>query len=141
MRALLLLLTACGGPSATNATCPDPDPYTLTWDTFGRDFMAKYCIGCHNSKLTTLAERHDAPFYHDYDLLESVRETRIHIDRYTGFGPDAENTHMPPNRCPSTPGGPLDRDCLVPTPDERRDLATWLACEQNRPFYRDAGPD
>lgn len=140
MRALVMFVIACG-PRATGAECPDPDPQTLTWDSFGRDFMARYCTACHDSKLLTLAERHDAPFYHDYDLLESVRETSEHIDLYAGFGPDSQNTHMPPARCPSVPGGPLDIACPLPTEDERRSLAIWLACEKGRPLLRDAAPD
>jgi hypothetical protein len=36
---------------------------------------------------------------------------------------------MPPARCPSTPGGPLDRDCPQPSLQQRMDLSVWLACE------------
>lgn len=50
-----------------------------------------------------------------------------------GSGPDAHNTRMPPGRCPSTPGGPLDRDCAKPTDEERTNLSMWLACEVKRP--------
>jgi hypothetical protein len=40
---------------------------------------------------------------------------------------------MPPARCPSTPGGALDRDCPQPTQQQREDLSVWLACEALRP--------
>ena len=56
-----------------------------------------------------------------------------HIDQWAGAGPAATNTIMPPARCPSTPGGPLDRDCPQPTLQQREDLSVWLACEVNRP--------
>jgi hypothetical protein len=56
-----------------------------------------------------------------------------HIDQYAGSGPAAHNTLMPPSRCPSTPGGSLDRACPEPTDQQRTDLSVWLACERNRP--------
>jgi hypothetical protein len=49
---------------------------------------------------------------------------------------------MPPDRCPSTKGGSLDTNCPKPTDEERRNLALWLACEQDRPHnFTDAGVD
>ena len=41
-------------------------------------------------------------------------------------------TIMPPARCPSTPGGKIDRDCPQPTLQQRKDLSVWLACEVAR---------
>ena len=39
---VLLLLVACGSePTPTGTVCPDPDPGTLTYDNFGRDFMTR----------------------------------------------------------------------------------------------------
>ncbi len=127
-------LVACGGdsPTATEAVCPDPDPNTLTYDNFGMQFMTDYCIACHDSMLTKRSERNGAPLFHDFDSLIGVVQVQNHIDEQSGFGPAAENTFMPPSRCPSVAGGPLDLDCKRPTDEERRKLADWLACEKNR---------
>jgi hypothetical protein len=138
----LLLAAACGpSPTDTNTTCPDPDPYTLTWDNFGHDFMTKYCIACHDSALTR-SRRNGAPLYHDFETLLGVLKTPEHIDQQAGAGPDATNEFMPPDRCPSVPGGNLDIDCPKPTLAERKQLAEWIVCEKARPHdYLDAGVD
>ena len=138
MRLVLLglLIVGCTGnqatPTATRAVCPDPDPMALTWDGFGQKFMADFCTDCHSSKLVH-SLRNGAPLYHDYDTLMGVLEIPDHIDSWAGAGPAATNTVMPPARCPSAPGGPLDRDCPQPTDQQRMDLSVWLACEVNRP--------
>ena len=142
MRAWLfvLFIAACGGsPEPTGTVCPDPDPMTLTYDNFGRDFLAKYCTWCHASDLPR-SQRNGAPIYHDYDSLLGVLQTVDHIDEQTGYGPNAKNEFMPPDRCPSTAGGALDKNCAKPTADERTKLAQWLACEQLRSHnFVDAG--
>jgi hypothetical protein len=138
MRTVLLgmLIASCTSspPSATatQATCPDPDPGTLTWDSFGQKFMADFCTSCHDSALPH-AQRNGAPLYHDYNTLLGVMQIPEHIDSWAGAGPAADNTLMPPSRCPTTPGGPLDRSCPQPTEQQRMDLSVWLACEKNRP--------
>ncbi len=132
---LSLLLAACTNtisPTPTETVCPTPDPETLTWDNFGMAFMVEYCTDCHSSTLTH-AERNGAPLYHDYDTLMGVLEIPDHIDEYAGAGPAATNTIMPPSRCPSTPGGSLDRNCPQPTLAERTNLSMWIACERLRP--------
>jgi hypothetical protein len=131
---VLLALGACGRdvPTPTEALCPDPDPSTLTYESFGERFMADYCLACHESSLVR-SQRNGAPLYHDFDSLLGVFQVMGHIDEQAGFGPAASNTFMPPQRCPSTPGGALDIDCPQPTEQERKDLAIWLACEENRP--------
>lgn len=134
MRALLfvLLLAACGpAPAPTGARCPDPDPMTLTWDSFGNTFMSTYCTMCHDSTLTR-SQRNGAPLFHDFDTLLGVLKTPEHIDEQAGHGPNAQNNFMPPERCPSVPGGPLAVDCMQPTDEERRQLAEWIACEKLR---------
>lgn len=135
LAALSLLLAACTNtalPAPTGAVCPTPDPNTLTWDNFGQKFMADYCVACHDSTLVR-AQRNGAPLYHDYNSLIGVLQTPDHIDEYAGSGPSAHNTRMPPDRCPTTKGGALDRDCPRPSDAERTDLAVWIACERNRP--------
>jgi hypothetical protein len=122
-------------PTPTGAACPSPDPMTLTWDSFGHDFMGRYCINCHASTLPA-SQRNGAPLFHDVDTLINVLEIADHVDQWAGFGPNAHNTLMPGEgtggRCPSTLGGPLDMDCLMPTAEERTNLSIWLACEQQR---------
>ncbi|HEY0192712.1 MAG TPA: hypothetical protein VGC42_16445 [Kofleriaceae bacterium] len=118
-------------PTPTGAECPSPDPMSLTWDSFGSHFMTTYCTDCHDSTLKH-AQRNGAPLYHDYDMLSGVLETIDHVDEYAGAGPAASNSDMPPSKCPTTPGGPLDRACPQPTDDERAQLSIWLACEKAR---------
>jgi cytochrome c5 len=143
---LVLVLAACAvalaacakpPPTPTGTVCPDPDPGTLTWESFGQKFMADYCTMCHSSTLLR-AQRHGAPVFHDYDSLRGVLQIPDHIDRIAGAGPAATNTGMPPDECPSRPGGPIDGDCRKPSDAERRDLALWVACEVER--AEQAGP-
>ena len=129
---VLASCTSTAPPTATQARCPDPDPGTLTWDSFGQKFMTDYCMVCHDSQLSH-SQRNGAPLYHDYDTLLGVLQIPDHIDSYAGAGPAAHNTLMPPERCPSTLGGPLNRDCPQPSDAERTDLSVWIACERNRP--------
>lgn len=133
MRIVLLglLLAACSSSSTgtpTEAVCPTPDPGTPTWEDFGMKFMADYCTDCHSSTLSH-SQRNGAPLYHDFDTIDDVLNFPDHIDEQAGAGPAATNTEMPPKRCPSTPGGSLDRDCPQPTQAEREKLSVWLACE------------
>lgn len=122
-------LGACSNgatPTATETVCPSPPP-DLTWESFGEKFMADYCTGCHSSTLNH-AQRNGAPLYHDYDSLHGVLSIPDHIDKYAGAGPASVNTEMPPSRCPTIPGGSVNRDCPEPTEAERTNLALWLAC-------------
>lgn len=137
MRPVLLGLlfagcSAAAAPTPTQTVCPTPDPMALTWDNFGREFMAEFCNSCHSSTLLH-SERNGAPLFHDYDALMTVLYLPNHIDEQAGAGPAATNTLMPPARCPSTPGGPIDRDCPQPTQQQREELSAWLACEVKRP--------
>jgi len=129
-----LLIGACTSavPTDTLTVCPDPDPGEPTYEDFGKPFMEKYCTMCHSSELVRSA-RNGAPLYHDFDSLLGVIVVTNHIDEQAGSGPAADNHFMPPDRCPSTPGGPVDTDCLKPTEEERQQLALWIACEVNRP--------
>jgi hypothetical protein len=129
---MLVACTTAAPPTPTETVCPDPDPDTLTWENFGQKFMTDYCTMCHSSTLPH-AQRNGAPLYHDYDTLRTVLYIPDHIDADAGSGPAAHNTRMPPAQCPSTPGGPLDRDCAKPTDAERTNLSMWLACEVKRP--------
>jgi hypothetical protein len=116
----------------TGATCPDSETPPVTWDNFGHTFMTSYCTDCHSSQLPLPSQRNGAPEYHDFDTLPGATGPTDHIDEQAGSGPNAINTIMPPQRCPTTPGGKLDRDCPQPTELEREQLATWMACDKER---------
>lgn len=100
----------------TESVCPDGS--TLTWESFGQEFMAKYCTRCHSSELTGDA-RNDAPLYHDFDTLMGVLVVADHVDRKAAAGPAGTNELMPI-------GAP------VPTLEERKQLGEWLACELDK---------
>ena len=102
---------------ATGATC---DGSTLTYENFGRDFMATYCTSCHSSSLEGEEARSCAPGDHNFDTLDEIVLYRDHIDEHAAAGPDAVNEAMPPS------------GSRQPTARERRDLGTWLACEEER---------
>jgi hypothetical protein len=143
----LALLGCEESPTPTGTVCDDPDPLTLAYSTtdvptcvasddsgdcgFGKRFMDTYCIQCHDSALAR-PQRNGAPLFHDFETLLGVLKTPDHIDEQTGVGPSAANHFMPPSRCPTDPGGSLDRDCPQPTTEEREKLAKWIACERNR---------
>lgn len=102
---------AVGPPSG--ATCPENSD--LSYESFGKPFMEKYCTGCHSSKLSGAA-RHDAPEDHDFDSYEGIIGVAEHIDQMAAAGPKGVNDIMPP---------------LDPRPamEEREKLGQWLACE------------
>lgn len=113
---ILAPVTACEqehdeGP-ASGATCPENS--SLTWDSFGKGFMEKYCTRCHASSLSGAA-RQGAPSDHNFESTELVRMQSEHIDGEAAAGPDSVNTSMPI-------GSP------TPTEDERKQLGEWLAC-------------
>ena len=90
----------------------------LTYENFGQAFMKKYCTSCHSSSVEGEA-RNCAPSDHNFDSLDEVLLNRDHIDETTASGPNAVNTSMPPTGA-------------KPTDEERRNLGTWLACEEER---------
>ena len=92
---------------------------TLTYENFGRQFMEDYCTSCHSSSLEGEAARNCAPSNHNFDTLDEIILYLHHIDEMAAAGPESVNTAMPPS-------GPQ------PTAEERRDLGTWLACEEER---------
>ncbi len=96
----------------TETVCPPAS--TLTYASFGQSFMTRYCTRCHSSSLTGPA-RMGATRDHDFDTQFGVQAVAEHIDQAAGAGPAATNDQMPPNGA-------------LPTLDERRQLAEWLAC-------------
>ena len=106
----ITLSTACGALGSTtqldDVACP-PDS-TLTYDSFGRDFVDSNCEPCHAAGAVN---RHGAPEDYTFDNLGEVQRHRERIFANAA----ADNSAMPP--------GP---DHL---PQEQRDqLAEWLAC-------------
>jgi hypothetical protein len=87
---------------------------TLTYDSFGRDFMSKYCTKCHSS---TASDRHGAPADHNFDSLPFILAMAEHIDENAAAGPSSTNTTMPPE------------GEMKPSDEERQKLGQWLACE------------
>jgi hypothetical protein len=96
----------------TESTCPPES--TLTYASFGKPFMERYCTRCHSSERMG-PDRKGAPSFHDFDTVFGVRAVAEHVDETTAAGPAAENTSMPP----SAP---------VPTLAERKQLGEWIAC-------------
>jgi uncharacterized membrane protein len=102
--------TAIGPESG--ATCPDNS--TLSYDNFGKDFMSKYCLRCHSTKVTGAA-RMMAPADHNFDTLAEIALLAEHIDQYAAAGPASTNVKMPKND-------------PKPSMDDRMKLGEWLAC-------------
>lgn len=90
----------------------------LTYESFGKPFMAKYCTRCHSGAVAG-AERQGAPADHNFDDLAGILPMAGHIDGKAAAGPAAVNTTMPPSG-------------VVPSVDERRQLGEWLACETTK---------
>lgn len=99
------LAAGCGSDlgDSSGSTCPSDS--TLTYESFGQNFIQTYCLACHadggkeSPALSTLAE---------------VQAHRDEIDRAAAAGPNGVNTYMP-------------EGAAVPEA-ERRKLGEWLAC-------------
>jgi hypothetical protein len=104
-----------GTPSG--ATCPEAS--TLSYESFGKGFMDKYCVRCHSSKLEGESARMGAPAGHDFDSFEGIIGVAEHVDQYAAKGPESTNVMMPPSG---------ER----PTMEEREQLGQWLACELDK---------
>jgi hypothetical protein len=100
-----------GPPSG--AVCPEGS--TLTYESFAKPFMDKYCTSCHRSTLVGEA-RQGATDYHDFDTENGILAVADHVDWKAAAGPDATNELMPVGNGP------------VPTKAEREQLGEWLAC-------------
>jgi uncharacterized membrane protein len=102
------LMGACKTETAIeDYPCPT-EGTKLTYDSFGRDFMAQSCQTCHGQPSN---DRKGAPSGYDFGTAESIRQHQSRIFARAA----ADNTTMPP--------GPDD----PPAPARFR-LAEWLAC-------------
>lgn len=107
--ALLGVVVACADAPLPLEDYPCPDGGTqLTYESFGRTFLATYCNNCHNA---SEGKRSGAPESYRFETLDDVRrhEQRIFVRSA------ATNVTMPP--------GPDD-----PPAEAREQLAEWLAC-------------
>ena len=95
---------ACGGPTATGATCPPNS--TLTYESFGKGFFEANCNRCHS-----VNTKGNSPLYDD---VTAIRSNAKQIDEQAASGPEATNEEMP-------------QDGSV-AKAEREKLGQWLAC-------------
>lgn len=127
MRAVAALLLACAlgagcdGEDETTDGASEADSEdggelrceeapTVTYDTFGRGFLATYCDGCHGSQVQ---ERQNAPVDVVFDTREGAQDWADRILART-VPPDGSVPTMPPV------GGVTEAD------SER--LLVWLTC-------------
>jgi hypothetical protein len=120
MRALVIAMVLTGCTSSaptlgppTGATCPPGS--TLTYESFARPFMERYCTRCHARSLTGEA-RQGAPTFHDFDTLFGIKVVYDHVDETSAAGPAAINESMP-------------TDSPKPSKEERYQLGEWIACD------------
>lgn len=93
--------------SISDYPCP-PEGTKLTYESFGRVFLADNCQTCHGQ---SSSDRKGAPSGYDFGTIEEVRSRAPRIFARAA----ADNVTMPP--------GPDD-----PPAGERYKLAEWLAC-------------
>jgi len=105
----LLLASACDPPpmTITQYPCP-PAGTTLTYESFGSQFLDENCNTCHSAENDA---RHGAPDSIRFDTLDEVHALAARIF-VRAAGP---NTSMPP--------GPDDPPLYA-----RDQLAEWLSC-------------
>jgi uncharacterized membrane protein len=113
--ALLVLAFAGCASTSSGATCPTAN--APTYDSFGKQFFATYCTGCHSASST---DRHGAPKDLNYDTEADIRAHAMDIDLVAASGPSATNTKMP-----ELTGAVR----VQPTEAEREQLGQFLACE------------
>jgi mono/diheme cytochrome c family protein len=107
--AALVAASAACKPETSLEAYPCPAGGTaLTYDSFGRDYLATNCQTCHGQ---ASADRQGAPPGYDFGTLAQARAQKARIFARAA----ADNTTMPP--------GPDDPPLV-----ERNKLAEWLAC-------------
>lgn len=115
---LVLLVAACDagedeGTSSESSSSGELDCETssvITYDTFGRGFLAAYCNGCHGG---AVANRQGAP---GGTVFDTVQGASMHADRIAVRVLD-EDDELPP----MPPSGGV-------TPDDRERVRVWLTC-------------
>jgi hypothetical protein len=121
--AIAIAAAACGSSGSETeegleprSDCTSADGGSeLTYETFGRDFMTRYCVRCHSAELSS-SQRNGAPSDHDFDTLQGIQATELeHIAAMAAATPTRVGTLMPPNGD-------------MPSRAEREALGAWLAC-------------
>ena len=82
-----------------------------TYENFGKAYMEKYCIKCHNSEKKNVFTRMGAPAGYDFDQVEGIEKEKAKILEYV-----LEKKKMPPG---------LNK----PSEEENGKLKAWLECE------------
>ena len=90
---------------------PCPVDNALEYEGFAAQFFQTYCQRCHSEAIVGM-QRQGAPLGLNFDNVDSIRSLKEII---WNIAADS-HTIMPP----AAP---------VPTPDERRQLGEWLACD------------
>lgn len=106
--AALVVLGACQKETTIDERVCPPNGTALTYDNFGRGFLAANCQTCHGQPTE---DRKGAPGGYDFGSAADARRFKDRIFARAA----ADNTTMPP--------GPDD-----PPAGEREKLAEWLAC-------------
>ncbi|HKP59334.1 MAG TPA: hypothetical protein VJV78_21570 [Polyangiales bacterium] len=96
---------------SSGASCPEDSE--LTYDSFGKEFIGKYCLRCHTVSLT--APDRVTPEGRDFDDLALIRTNAHAIDQQAASGPLGNHNSMPPNE-------------PFPAMLQRQRLGQWLAC-------------
>jgi uncharacterized membrane protein len=104
MAALWVAAAAWQMVFAADKTCD------LTYDNFGRAFMQKYCVACHDSAKAA-ADRNGAPDKVNFDTAAGVKKAKSDIVKWV-----IRESQMPP-------------EPPRPTDDEKTKLKAWLTCE------------
>ena len=99
-----------GADSESDGLAPCDEQPTITYDTFGRGFLATYCDGCHGS---AVAERQGAPDDVVFDTREGALDWADRILERAAPS-DGSVATMPPV------GGV--------TSDDTERLVVWLTC-------------
>jgi uncharacterized membrane protein len=102
--AILLATAVMAHTSLAAAKCD------VTYDSFGKAFMDKYCVACHSSAKSGFA-RKGAPAGSDFDKVEAITKYKAKIVELT-----VTKAKMPP-------GAPK------PTADETAKVKAWIECE------------
>lgn len=102
-----LLMAACGYDAIEEHPCPTAGT-TLSYESFGRDFLSSWCQRCHGA---AGPDRKGAPSNYDFGTLRDAQAWKARIFARSALS----NTTMPP--------GPDD-----PPEEDRRRLAEWLSC-------------
>ncbi|MFO0667889.1 MAG: hypothetical protein U0174_28305 [Polyangiaceae bacterium] len=95
------IFAACSSGGTTGVTCPTNS--TLTYENFGKSFMASNCTRCHGGR--------ESP---SLLTVENIRAHADEIDSEAGASATVTNTRMP-------------EDGSVSLAD-RKKLSEWLAC-------------